>query len=136
MTEPDLIAAIKTHWDGDATLTALDLYYDKLPEKTTFPCAVQAIVSSNLDNSFGVRHDTVLRVQFSLYASTIATLKTYLDALTARFDRTTALSVTGATAISCARAMNLPTRLIGVDKDSEKVYFGGADYMVRVGDSF
>jgi hypothetical protein len=136
MTDPDLIAAIKTHWDGDATLTALDLYYAIVPENTSLPAAKQTIISSNLDNSFGVRHHTEVRVQFDLYATTIASLKTYLDALIARFDRTTALSVSGATAMSCARVLNWPLKYEGIDRNGEKVYHGGADYRIAVADSF
>jgi hypothetical protein len=136
MTDPDLIAAIKTHWDGDATLTALDLYYGIVPENSTFPCARQFFISSNLDNAFGVRHHTEVRVQFNIYANTIASLKTYLDALAARFDRTSSLSVSGATAISCVRVLNWPVKPEGVDKSSEKVYSGGADYRIAVADSF
>jgi hypothetical protein len=136
MTDPDLIAAVKTHWDGDATLTALDLYYDKVPENSAAPYATQRIISSNLDNSFGVRHHTDVRIQFSFHVLSMASLKTYLDAMIARFDRTTALSISGATAMSCARVLNLPAGLIGVDKNSEKVYFGGAQYRIAVADSF
>jgi hypothetical protein len=136
MTDPDLIAAVKTHWDGDATLTALDLYYGLLPENSTFPCARQFIITSNLDNSFGVRHHTEARVQLDLYATSIGTLKTYLDAMVARFDRTTALSVSGATAFSCARVLNWPVKPDGVDKSSEKVYTAGAVYRIQIADSF
>lgn len=136
MIDADLIAAIKTHWDGDATLTALDLWYGKVPENSTFPCATVNVISSNLDTAFGVRHNIDNRVQISLFAESIATLKTYLDALNSRFDRTTALSLTGSTFVSSERILNLPLRLDGISKDSQKVYHGGSQFMIRVTDSF
>lgn len=127
----ELVKAIKDHWDGDATLTALDLYYDLVPEGSSFPCARQSLISTELDDSFGTRHMEESIVQLDVFAATPATVKTYLDALESRFDRATFI-VTGGVLVSCDRDRHLALRLDGISSASEKVYRAGVQYRVRV----
>lgn len=97
VTIPDVLAAVKTHWQGDATLAGVSLHFGRVPIKLeadiNAPYAVVSITESPPQWNSGSSHIQVFTLQISVWtANGNAPSNTILHAMDLRFDRGSATS--------------------------------------------
>jgi hypothetical protein len=128
-----ILKDVKTRADGDATLfPALGaIYMGMAPPVAALPFWMfKKYRPSALDDAFGARYLEIHSIQFDIYATSMATLATYQDALHARFDRA-AITMTAGTCIDCSREFSIVNDT-GTYKNGLPVFQSVSRYRVKI----
>lgn len=129
----DILKATKSRFEGDATLAALGTLYGwNTPPNTTLPYAKQFVVASSNLPAFGNATIENTQVQFSIFTNTLSSLKTYMDALRARFPQNVSLSMDDGSFMGCQRLSQFADLEPNPDKTATPVFHGWIRYRISV----
>ncbi len=139
----DLAIATKARFEADATLSALGtLYLDQQPatdgsgNPMVPPYARQSYIASSNENAFGEGKVENTQIQFTIYANLPTTLRTYYNAMLARFPQSltsATMPVTDGTFMGVQR-LNQFCAIApeGVDRNGKPVYKALATYRFKI----
>jgi hypothetical protein len=129
----DILKATKARFEGDATLTALGTMYGwQVPPNTNLPYAKQSIVGSSNEHAFGNPTIENTQVQFSIYANTLTEIRTYYNAVIARFPQNVSLSLDDGTFMGCQRLSQwCDLEPQGTDKVGKPVFMAWVRYRLK-----
>ncbi len=137
----DIAIAVKSRFESDSTLMALGtLYLDQQPatdsngDPKVPPYARQSYIASSNENAFGEGKVENTQIQFTIYANLPTTLKTYYDALIARFPQSLTASTLSLTGFMGVQRLNQFCAISpeGVDRNGKPVYKALATYRFKM----